>query len=304
MSASAKRYFRTGLVHFMAYPFAMTGEGDIERTVRTVLEDPYFDLIELTHIADPAVRRRIARMAREAQVDVAYGAQPQLMRNHENLCSLDETVRRRGVDRMRACIDEAYELGAQGIAFLAGPFDPACEEEHYDALCRSTSEICEDAASKGSLGVTLEVFDRDVEKCSLIGPAALAERFGREMSGRYPSFGLMADLSHIIQLHESLEENLRPIAPYLRHAHVANAVLTPGMPAYGDQHPRFGMPGGEADARTVADYLRTLLEIGYLGEGKRPPLSFEVKPWEDETPEMLIAGAKRTLNEALALLEE
>ena len=39
MREPMKKYFRTGLVHFMAYPFAMTGEGEIERSVRRVLED-------------------------------------------------------------------------------------------------------------------------------------------------------------------------------------------------------------------------------------------------------------------------
>ena len=41
MREPMKKYFRTGLVHFMAYPFAMTGEGEIKRSVRRVLEDDY-----------------------------------------------------------------------------------------------------------------------------------------------------------------------------------------------------------------------------------------------------------------------
>ncbi|MGI5850199.1 MAG: sugar phosphate isomerase/epimerase, partial [Christensenellales bacterium] len=37
---------------------------------------------------------------------------------------------------------------------------------------------------------------------------------------------------------------------------------------------------------------------------KNPPiLSFEVKPWGDEDSELVIANAKRTLNEAWAMLE-
>lgn len=303
MRQPMKKYFRTGLVHFMAYPFAMTGEGEIERSVRRVLEDDYFDFIELTRIADAGVRQRVAKLAREADVGIAYGAQPQMMRNGENLCSLDESLRQRGVNRMKACIDEACELGAEGIAFLAGPFDPEQVEAHYQALCRTTRELCDYAASKGNLAVNLEVFDRDVEKRSLIGPVELAERYAREMCAAYPFFGLMADLSHIVQLRETFERNLRPIAPYLRHAHIANAVLTPGAPAYGDQHPRFGFPHSEVDARTLADFLRKLFEIGYLGEGKRPVVSFEVKPWADEDPEMVLSGAKRTLDLAWSMLE-
>ena len=138
MREPMKKYFKTGLVYFMAYPFAMTGKGDIEGTVRRVLEDAYFDYIELTRIEDPTVRATVARLAREACVGVAYGAQPQMMRNGENLCSLDESLRQRGVQRMFSCVDEAYEMGAEGIAFLAGKFDPQKVEEHYQQLVRST----------------------------------------------------------------------------------------------------------------------------------------------------------------------
>lgn len=301
MNQPMKKYFRTGLVYFMAYPFAMSGEGDIERTVRKALEDPYFEFIELTRINDPALRRKVAKLAREAGVGVAYGAQPQMMRNGENLCSLDEALRVRGVARLKACVDEALEMGAEGVAFLAGKYDPARTEDHYQALCKTTREICDYAA--GRLNVNLEVFDTDVEKCSLIGPAPLAQRYGRELCAEYPNFGLMADLSHITQLRETFDQNLSPIAPYLRHVHIANSVLLPGQPAYGDQHPRFGFPHGEVDARVLATFLGKLFELGYLGAGKRPVISFEVKPWEDEDPDMVLAGAKRALDEAWALLE-
>ncbi|NLB90092.1 MAG: sugar phosphate isomerase/epimerase, partial [Clostridiales bacterium] len=118
----------------------------------------------------------------------------------------------------------------------------------------------------------------------------------------YPQFGLMADLSHILQLRETLEENLRPIAPYLRHAHIANAVLKPNMPAYGDQHPRFGIENSVVDVDVLVAFLEKLFNIGYLGEGKRPVISFEVKPMENEDSAMVIAGAKRMLNLAWAKL--
>lgn len=303
MQESMKKYFKTGLVHFMAYPFAMTGEGAIKATIRRVLEDAYFDYIELTKINDSEVREQVAQMARQSGVGIAYGAQPQLMRNGENLNSLDEDLRQRGVARMKTCIDEAYELGAEGVAFLAGKYNPEKVEAHYQALKKSTREICQYAKEKGELKVNLEVFDYDVEKCSLIGPVALARRFAQEMTAEFDFFGLMADLSHITQLRESLDENLNPIAPYLRHAHIANAVLIPGAAAYGDQHPRFGFPNGVVGVEALKAFLKKLFDIGYLGEGRRPVISFEVKPFGDEDPEMVLAGAKRALNQAWAELE-
>ena len=298
MRESLHHYMKVGLVYFMAYPFAMTGEGDIEATVRRVLTDDYFDCIELTRINDPALRMKIAELVKQSGCVMTYGAQPQLMRNQENLNSLDEALRHRAVARMKTCIDEAYETGAQGIAYLAGKYDTDKVEEAYRALVCSTRELCAYAKEKGNMPVNLEVFDYDIEKCSLIGPTPMALRFVREITKEFDSFGLMIDLSHMTQLHESMDECIDPIVPYIRHVHIANAVLEPGAAAYGDQHPRFGFPHSEVDSDLLTRFLEKLFAIGYLCEGKRPIVSFEVKPWGDEDCEMVLVNAKRFLNDA------
>ncbi len=302
MQESMKKYMKVGLVHFMAYPSAMTGEGDICTSVRRVLADDYFDAIELTRINDADERGRVAALVRQSGVALGYGAQPQLMRNGENINSLDEALRQRALLRMKACVDEAYEMGAQGIAFLAGKYEEARKEEAYQALVKSVREICAYAETKGDLNVNLEVFDYDVEKCSLIGPATLAARLCKEISPEFSRFGLMVDLSHMTQLHETMDESIDPIARFIRHVHIANAVLMPGAPAYGDQHPRFGFPHSEVDVQLLVRFLRKLFDVGYLGAGKRPVVAFEVKPWEDEDSEMVLSNAKRFLNEAWAVL--
>jgi sugar phosphate isomerase/epimerase len=289
---------KLGIVYFMAYPFAMSGEGDIEGTMRRILEDPDFDCIEITRVNDPALRERLKELIRQSGVTMTYGAQPQLLRNQENVNSLDEGLRRRAIDRLKTCIDEAYEMDAHGFAFLAGKYSPDSKERSYAALVESTRELCGYAASKGDMPVNLEVFDDDVEKCSLIGTADYAARFAERISREFPNFGLMVDLSHVTQLHTGIDANIDPIAPYIRHAHIANAVLTPGAPAYGDQHPRFGFPNSVVDEDMLAAFLRKLFDIGYMGEGKRPIVSFEVKPWGDEDSEFVVANAKRFLRSA------
>lgn len=46
--------------------------------------------------------------------------------------------------------------------------------------------------------------------------------------------------------------------------------------------------------------MRVLLDVGYL-DGKTPKyISFEVKPWKDEDPDLVVANAKRVLNAAWA----
>jgi len=48
----------------------------------------------------------------------------------------------------------------------------------------------------------------------------------------------------------------------------------------------------------LVEYLRVLLRVGYLNKENPPVLSFEVKPWGDEDPDIVIANAKRVLNMA------
>ncbi len=302
MNEPLQKYMKVGMIHFMAYPFAQSGEGEIVSTIKDILKDDYFDAIEVTHIKDPAERGKAAKLLRESGAAYVYGAQPQLMRNKLNINHLDEAERQKAVDKMKACIDEAYEIGAAGIGYLAGTYEEATKEQSYRQLVKSSREICRYAKDKGDLAVNLEIFDYDIEKCSLIGPADLAKRFAEEMTAEFDNFGLMVDLSHITQLHSSVDENIDPIIPYIKHAHMANSVLTEGAPAYGDQHPRFWFPNDTVSVEDLAYFIRKLIKIGYLTPEEPKILSFEVKPWGDEDPEMVIANAKRFLNRAWALV--
>ena len=74
-------------------------------------------------------------------------------------------------------------------------------------------------------------------------------------------------------------------------------------PAYGDGHPAFGAPDSEVDALAVAEFLSVLKEVGYLDEKRRPVVSFEVKPYGEETSEEVIENAQETLDEAWELVD-
>ena len=56
------------------------------------------------------------------------------------------------------------------------------------------------------------------------------------------------------------------------------------------------------DVEELAAYLRLLLKIGFLNEKKRPIVSFEIKPFGEEDPEVCLANAKRTLDLAWELV--
>ena len=296
-----QKYMKVGLIHFMAYPNTMRGEGPIEETIRKICVDDYFDAIEITWIKDPEVRKNVKQMLDTSHLTVAYGGQPRILTTGSNINDLDEEKRQTIMKSMKEGIDEAYEMGAIGFGFLSGKYEEATKEESYKQLIKSITEMCEYAQSKGDMKVALEVFDYDIAKCSLVGPVEMAKRVAEEICPKYKNFGLMVDLSHIPMIHEDNWENLVPIKDYIIHAHMGNTVIDdPAHEAYGDEHPRFGFPNSENDVDELVAYLRVLLDIGYLSPERRPVLSFEVKPLPYEDPDIVVANAKRVLNLAWA----
>jgi len=307
MNEPMYRYMDVGLIHFMAYPSTIRGEGPILETVRAIAEDDYFTLIEITWIKDDEVRKQVKDLLNTAAVKIAYGAQPALLTQKLNLNSEDEAERRKAVDQIKACIDEAYFMGARGCALLAGK-DPgeAGRDTAKKLLVQSLKELCDYSRSKGSMPIILETFDREqYGKNAVAGPTAESVAISEAVRADWPSFGLMLDLSHLPMLKESAREALTLAKDHLVHVHIGNCVIRdPSHPAYGDEHPRFGIPGGENGVEELAEFLSVLFDVGYLSTQGPKPVSFEVKPIAamNESSETVIANAKRTLNKAWALV--
>ena len=298
-----RRHAKIGLIHFMAFPEVMGGEGPILETLKEILVDDYFDAVEVTRIKDDAVAKEAGKMMAESHVTVAFGAQPVLLGNKLNLNALDKDERKKAVDAVRSCFDQAAMLNAVGVAVLAGPFEKGKEREAQDALVSSLIELSKEAA-KYNLKFELEIFDDSIDKKALVGKAPIAKAVGEGVRAECKNFGLLHDLSHLPLLGESPQQALEPIKDLLVHAHIGNAIIKDkAQEGFGDNHPRFGIPGGENDVAELEAFLRTLYDIGYLGGVEPRIISFEVRPLPGEDSELVIAGAKRTLNEAASRLD-
>ena len=302
MTEPIQNYARIGLVHFMAYKACIGGEGPIVETLEKIALDSYFQVVEVTHMKDDKVRAQAADLLRSAHMDVAFGAQPILLVGKLDINSADESHRLKAVEAVQAGVDQAEELGAPGIALLSGPDPgPADRDQGVDLLIDSLKRLCEYSATK-KMSVALETFDRvPYGKNCLIGPNALAVEVSSRVRQEYPNFGIMLDLSHFPLQGEPTAYALSTVGEHLVHAHIGNCVMSnPEHPAYGDNHPRFGCEDGENDVAECVEFLGELLEMGFLDPVKRPILSFEVSPLEGESPEIVIANAKRVLDEAWA----
>lgn len=303
MNEPLSQLARVGIIHFMLWPQTMSGEGPILETVERLAADADFDAIEVTRIHGPETRRRVRRVAETARVAVAFGAQPILLGGKLDLNAPGDTARTAAIEAMQEAIDQAADLGAVGCAVLSGPDSgEAGRKVATDRLVESLKWLCDYAARKGNLPVVLETFDRVAfGKNALIGPNAEAAEVARRVRRDFPSFGLMIDLSHLPLQGETPVQAVSAVREFLVHAHMGNCVMREAAhEAYGDNHPRFGVPGGENDVPELAAYLRALLDAGFLSRERRPILSFEVKPLKGESVEALIAGSKRTLAAAWA----
>lgn len=303
MEQSMRRFMKVGIILHVSYPQLGGGDGPILECLERICGDDYFEAVEVARMKDPQVRKQAAEMIRMAHMVSAYGGQSRTLSAGLNINDLDETRSAMAVDTLKEGIDEAYEMGCAGFSFLSGRYEEERKEQAFEQLLKSTRELCRHAEKEGQMPVCCEVFDYDIDKKALIGPAVLAARYAGEIRKEHGNFGLLVDLSHIPMVHETIEESILPVKDYIIHAHMGNTVIkSPDCEAYGDNHPRFGFPNSENDVEELAHYLRTLKEIGFLGEKDRPVVSFEVKPWKDEPPEVVIANAKRTLNLAWELV--
>ena len=305
MNIPLHHVIRSGIVHFMAFPATMKGEGPILETCRQILADDFFEVIEISWVKDPAVRAKLKGLLASAGIEAKHGGQPRLLSQKLDLNSANEAARRRAIDEIKHAVDEAAEMGIRDVGLLSGSDAVAAERPAaMERLEKSLVELCRYAAKFGG-NIVLEVFDRDIDKKCLIGPAVTAREIAERVKRSCPNFGLMVDLSHIPLLGESPAQALQPVREHIAHIHIGNAYFKDRQdPAWGDQHPRFGYPGSANDVPEIVAFLRELFTIGYLrADGtRRGAISFEIKPVGDEDSTVMIAAAKRKLLEAWAKL--
>jgi sugar phosphate isomerase/epimerase len=311
MNGRPQDFMSVGIIHFMAFPEAGQDGGPVLETLKTLCEDDYFQAIEVTAIRDEAVRQQAIRLVRDSGKRAVFGAQPVLLAGRHDLNSTVPRVRQAALDAVRALIPQAKEWEATSLVVLSGP-DPGEAERPLarTMFCASLKELCELSRRAAGPPVLLETFDRaPFARNRLIGPSEEAAWIADKVHPYYRSFGLVLDLSHLPLLGETPDHALKTVRQDLRHVHIGNCVLRDrSHPAYGDQHPMFGIPEGENGVAELAAFLKALLEIRYIGDpsttdsGKagaaRNIVSFEVKPFGSQTSAQVLENAKQTLDAA------
>jgi sugar phosphate isomerase/epimerase len=289
-----------GVVHALAYPECRTGAGPVIETLQAIVDDPYFGAVEIAPIKDPAVREQARALLAAAELQVVYLPVLPILLEDLGLGSDDFARRRAAVTQLCDLLDQAIAFDAP-LAMVMAPRDPgpplrAATTDRFIADLRELCDYADARSRRRRLHITLENFDRDIEKKRLIGPtseaAALADAVDRV------NFGLTIDLSHLPLLRETAAAALRAAGRHLIHAHIGNCVINyPASALYGDFHPRFGHAEGSNDLPEVVEFIRELHAVGYWGQararlGTTPILSMELRP-SGESSATTIANGKR-----------
>lgn len=296
MRDSIHKYFQIGTLQWMSYP-----TDNVIDSIYKIACDDFFDAIEITNFDDDETRAKAKKLLAQSHLRIGYGAQPRLLSAKLNPNAIEEEERVKAQTALFEAVDEANYLGAKGIAFLAGKWEETTKDIAYAQLLKTTRNVCDYAATKDMM-VELEVFDYDMDKASLIGPAPYAAKFAADMRMTNNNFGVLVDLSHFPTTYETSKFVIQTLRPYITHFHIGNAVVKEGCEAYGDQHPRFGFPNGANDTPELLDFFKVLKAEGFFNAQNPYILSFEVKPRADEDAQIILTNTKRVVNRAWALL--
>ena len=299
-----------GVVHPLVFPECRDGGGPVLESLTEIVADDTFGAVEIAPIRDPGLRKRAASLLSWSGLQVVYLPILPILFENLGLASEDEDQRREAMRRLKALIDEAIEFDAP-LAMVGSPADLGPDQRPFliERLVEDYQQLCDYADAQSMerrLHITLEPFDRDVEKKRVIGPtaeaAALADAVDRE------NFGLTVDLSHLPLLGETSREAIQAADHHLIHAHIGNCVVDdPACSFFGDFHPRFGHPKGRNDLAQVIEYLHELNAADFWSRarmrlGTTPILSMELKanPTDEETGTAILANGKRTFARAWA----
>jgi len=302
---SIYRYMDLGIVHFKAFPQVVNGEGPVVETLKKIVEDDFWTAVEVGWIKDIKVRNEARKLLDISHMKVCYATQPRVFGQKLNLNAFDPAERKRALSGVKSGIDEAYHLGAACVRVLSGK-DPGDDKraEAKKIFADSLKELCRYTKELGDIQLYLKIFDRSIDKESLIGHFQDAADVAEDVYKEFKNFGVLSDLSHFPLLNEKPEEAIPLVMKYPMHFHIGNCIMRDRLhPLYGDLQPRFGIPEGELDTADVRNYFKLLLDKKLLNPENKPVLSVEVRPLlAEEYPEVIIANAKRVIKGAWAAL--
>ncbi|WP_316863249.1 TIM barrel protein [uncultured Cohaesibacter sp.] len=299
--------FATGVVHNAAYGGI---DHDAVSTVRKLALMPHLDVVEAAWPLEPDVRQPLQVIMKDVGATAIHAAGGQMRQKGINPNSLDRQERAQALFWLEQIVAAVSDMGAKLLVLCSGPDClPNDRDEAKKYLHEMLCILCQRAKElrpEDPLWISFEHFDRELDQKRLLGPTSETVDFIRSVRKDVPNIGVLADLSHLVQLGETISQSIDAIGDLLIHAHVANCGLDPAYPAvYGDSHCRFGVEGSAVTLTHVIEFLSALDRNG-LAKRALPTghavISVEMKTPKGGDPEISIANGLRMLYQASAAI--
>lgn len=303
MLNSIREYARIGLVHHMLYPECGQDPAGHAATLTHLAARTDIDTLDCCMPYDPAARAKLIPALKECgKTDITFAAHFFPLRKL-SFCSPVITEQEQARMVVRDMVECAASVGATGFIFASGGPPPAeAGPEHYEAFAAFCRWLC-GTLKPHSITALLEPFDTTIDKCFLYGPTADCVKLIESLEPEVDNLGIELDVAHLPLMNESFSEAIRNVAPYLKRVHLGNCVLRDKThPRYGDTHPPIGLPGGEIDVPETAQFLKALLDAGFLSRENPGNLVVETTPWPGMSVEETILDSFRRLDAAWTMV--
>lgn len=286
---SSKFPWRLGVVFFMAYPSLQKSEDELEKGLKFITQDNFFDRLEVCKIGEEGWRK-VNKYA--SGMNIARGFQPDILPGTRSICAVDEGKRRETINYLKNEIAIEVKHGVREFAICSGQMPPDAVKGK-EQLISSLKELGEYAA-KYNASLCLETFDIDKDKKQLIGPIVEAVQLIKQVRKSCDNVFLMWDQSHAPLLGETYEA-VKKYSDILGVVHIGCGLQTPqGLL---DWHPVYHTKGAINDENDLALLFKALMEIGYRG-----PVTVEARPQEGQTSEEIVNSAKGAIYAAYSIV--
>jgi sugar phosphate isomerase/epimerase len=283
----AKFPWDIGIVSFMLFPELMRSSENASEKLRILIEDPFFELLEVMMINDEEWKKIVEINTKYGKV-FALGLQPVVLTRGVNPSAINEDERKKAVEMLLGEVRKAGERGYKAVGLCTGPnIDGPDRIKAFDSLIKTLIELGTEA-SRYNMNIYLETFDIVWDRKRLLGPFTEAVKVIEKVrENGVKNVYLMWDLSHAPLLNES-PEILKTYPEYLGHVHIGCAKKVNDKLL--DTHPGFYRPGALNTEKDVAKLLEILHSVRYRGA-----ISFEVRPEEGQNPLEVLNSSKGAL---------
>jgi sugar phosphate isomerase/epimerase len=297
-------FFNPSLLLIQTHYHHSREKGAIAGAIEQTIADGFFKNVEIPTITHKADLEKINKLLINSdEVTLTMWMSLELYSENLNLAAIEETHRKKSVDRIKFFIDDAVMCNADRLGVISGT-DPGPDkrEKAIENLYKSLCELCETVLKFHSIRIVFEPLDRGAHKNGVIGPTNEFIQLIERIRNSFPNIGLVWDSAHVGLCGDDIFKSLELSKDLIDIIHLSNADLNRSSRIFGDFHMKIGKPGF-LTTQKIADLFDKAIEIDLFGKHK-PNVAVEVLSSEQEDPWATVLYCKRILLDAWTHIDE